>query len=151
MSYRYWLFLAYFVAAFFCIHLTPVARSDTYINLLGYVGLAVEATLPIPQIIKNQTSRSCEGFRVSVVAAWIIGDAMKMAYFFCSSEAIPWAFRVCGVFQCLCDCYLGIQFWMFSRSSYRVSATASPRENGHGHDHRHGDAWGHHEKDIRMS
>ncbi|PKY03892.1 hypothetical protein P168DRAFT_290999 [Aspergillus campestris IBT 28561] len=115
----YWMCLAYFIGAlsFIQILLPPLSQSQLYINFLGYTGLAVEATLPIPQILKNYRSRSCAGFRLSVVVAWILGDVMKLSYFFCSSEVIPWAFRLCGMFQCACDFYLGVQFWMYTRSS----------------------------------
>lgn len=142
LDHRYWMCLAYFVAALFCIHLTPVARTEAYINFLGYVGLAVEATLPLPQILANQRSRSCAGFRLSVLASWLIGDAMKMCYFFGSTEVIPWSFRTCGIFQCMCDCYLGLQFWMFSISSFKPAAS-SPKGSG--------ERWGAEEKDIRLS
>lgn len=139
---RYWMFLAYFIAALSFIHifLTPIARSETYINLLGYIGLAVEAILPVPQILANQRSRSCKGFRVSVLAAWIIGDTMKMCYFFFSQDIIPWAFRLCGMFQCVCDFYLGVQYWMFTRGSLR--AAGSSREGS--------ESW-REEKGIRMT
>lgn len=138
---RYWLFLAYFVAILTMIHLTPISDSEAYISLLGCIGLAVEATLPLPQILANHRSGSCKGFRLSVLAAWIIGDAMKMSYFFCSQEPIPWAFKLCGMFQCVCDCYLGFQYWMFTRGSLRAAGSYSEQE----------DRWGQGEKDIRMS
>lgn len=135
------MFLAYFVAALTFVHvfLPPIAQAESYINLLGYVGLAVEAILPIPQIIANHRSRSCKGFRLSVVVAWIVGDTMKMSYFFFSSDVIPWAFRLCGMFQCVCDFYLGAQFWMYTRAA-RVAG--SPRGGSEG--------W-REDKDFRMT
>ncbi|GAB1212968.1 hypothetical protein ATERTT37_002117 [Aspergillus terreus] len=140
----YWMFLAYMIAglSFIQIFLPFLAKSELYINTLGYTGLAVEATLPLPQIVSNHRSRSCKGFRVSVLVAWILGDIMKLSYFFGSQEVIPWAFRLCGMFQCVCDFYLGAQFWMYTRpslSSFR--AAGGPRENGN---------W-QAEKDIRMT
>ncbi|KAG2415851.1 hypothetical protein HFD88_007043 [Aspergillus terreus] len=140
----YWMFLAYMIAglSFIQIFLPFLAKSELYINTLGYTGLAVEATLPLPQIVANHRSRSCKGFRVSVLVAWILGDIMKLSYFFGSQEVIPWAFRLCGMFQCVCDFYLGAQFWMYTRpslSSFR--AAGGPRENGN---------W-QAEKDIRMT
>jgi lipid-A-disaccharide synthase-like uncharacterized protein len=138
---RYWLFLAYFVAVLFVFHLTPISDSATYISFLGAVGLAVEATLPLPQILANYRSGSCKGFRVSVLAAWILGDTMKMSYFFCSQEAIPWAFKLCGMFQCVCDLYLGFQYWMFTRASDRAAGSSMEHEG----------RWGQEEKDIRMN
>ncbi|KAJ5837008.1 hypothetical protein N7447_003034 [Penicillium robsamsonii] len=113
----YWFCIAYFVGILTFIHLTPIAQSEFYISLLGYIGLATEATLPLPQIVANHRSGSCKGFRVSVVAAWILGDTMKMSYFFNSTETIPWAFKLCGIFQCVCDFYLGFQFYFFTRNA----------------------------------
>lgn len=138
---RYWLFLAYCVAILTVIHLTPISDSETYISLLGCIGLAVEATLPLPQILANHRSGSCKGFRLSVLAAWIIGDTMKMSYFFFSEEPIPWAFKLCGMFQCVCDCYLGFQYWMFTRGTSRAAGSFSEQES----------RWGQGEKDIRMN
>jgi hypothetical protein len=70
--------------------------------LIGYVGLAVEATLPLPQMFANARTRSCRGFRPSVLVSWIAGDAMKMFWFFTSVTEIPWAFKLCGIFQAAC-------------------------------------------------
>ncbi|PYH42719.1 PQ-loop repeat-containing protein [Aspergillus saccharolyticus JOP 1030-1] len=140
----YWMFLAYFTAALLVIQvlLPPLAYSESYIGLLGYVGLAVEATLPLPQVIKNHQSRSCVGFRLSVVIAWILGDIMKLSYFFCSAEVIPWSFRLCGMFQCVCDLYLGLQFWMYSGTSFGAAGSPS-RGASEGYEVE--------EKDIRMT
>ncbi|KAL6722167.1 hypothetical protein ACLMJK_001274 [Lecanora helva] len=88
--------------------------SSLYTQIIGYVGLAVEAVLPLPQMFANQRAQSCKGFRVSVLANWLVGDAMKMGYFF-NSEAgkVPWAFKMCGIFQACCDVGLGVQYWTF--------------------------------------
>jgi hypothetical protein len=114
----YYQFLAYLTSALFAIHvLLPfISSSPTYISFLGYAGLAVEAILPLPQILKNYNARSCNGFRLSVIANWLAGDAMKMSYFFLSSDVIPWPFRLCGIFQACCDCYLGYQFYLYEAS-----------------------------------
>lgn len=44
---------------------------------------------------------------------WLAGDAMKMSYFFLSKESVPWAFKMCGIFQACCDCFLGLQYVAF--------------------------------------
>ena len=85
----------------------------SYSNLVGYTGLAIEAALPFPQIMANARSQSCKGFRVSVLANWLAGDAMKMFWFFTSSSQIPWAFKLCGIFQACCDSFLGVQYLMY--------------------------------------
>jgi lipid-A-disaccharide synthase-like uncharacterized protein len=119
--YRYYQFLLYLTLCLFVVHiftqLSPIAESAAYIDLLGYVGLAIEATLPLPQIFKNHQARSCKGFRLSVIINWLLGDMMKMSYFFLSSESIPLAFRLCGIFQMGCDLYLGLQFYMYGDGS----------------------------------
>lgn len=39
---------------------------------------------------------------------------MKMGFFFLSEEGkVPWAFKMCGLFQACCDAGLGVQWWVF--------------------------------------
>jgi hypothetical protein len=132
----YWSFLGYFAVTLLGAHLL-LSWLPLYITLLGYLGLSVEAVLPLPQILTNQRRKSCRGFRVSVLAMWLMGDVMKMSYFFLSKESIPWAFRCCGVFQFGCDVYLGVQYLAFGNGVEAESGTMG--EVG----------WG--EKDVRVS
>ncbi|RKU46031.1 hypothetical protein DL546_008616 [Coniochaeta pulveracea] len=85
----------------------------TYSSFIGYLGLAIEAILPLPQIFANARSQSCKGFRLSVLGSWLVGDSMKMFWFFTSPTQIPWAFKLCGIFQACCDAFLGVQYWMY--------------------------------------
>lgn len=85
----------------------------TYSDFIGIAGLSIEATLPIPQLLANYRSRSCRGFRVSLLASWIVGDAMKMFWFFTSTTAIPASFKICGLFQAGCDALLGVQYLLY--------------------------------------
>lgn len=121
----YWQFLAYFALSLGALQIF-VGRSQWYIGTIGYFALAVEATLPLPQIVSNQQSRSCKGFRLSVLVNWLIGDVMKMAFFFMSDTTIPWAFKLCGLFQFACDMYLGVQYAIFGEGV----STAPPWANG---------------------
>ena len=50
---------------------------------------------------------------MSVLASWLLGDAMKMFWFFTSTTEIPWAFKLCGIFQAGCDIFLGLQYLMY--------------------------------------
>jgi solute carrier family 66, member 2 len=111
----YWLFLAYFTITLLVGHVFfgPIAA---YTTLLGYLALAVEAVLPVPQLMANYKRRGCKGFRLSVIINWLIGDAFKMWFFFASGSGeggVPWAFKLCGIFQACCDLGLGAQFWYF--------------------------------------
>ena len=38
---------------------------------------------------------------------------MKMFWFFTATTEIPWAFKLCGIFQACCDAFLGIQYLMY--------------------------------------
>ncbi|KAL2119279.1 hypothetical protein VTJ04DRAFT_6239 [Mycothermus thermophilus] len=136
----YWQFLlALFISLCLCeFLLAPLPWIySSYSPLIGFIGLGVEAVLPIPQILANHRSQSCKGFRVSVLASWLIGDAMKMFWFFTSKTTIPLAFKLCGTFQAFCDAYLGIQYAMYGDKETGAAAK--------GHGHGHGASWQHHQ------
>ncbi|KAI9807091.1 MAG: hypothetical protein M1825_005808 [Sarcosagium campestre] len=112
--------LAYLTLSLMGLHSLPLPAF--YGPLLGYLALGIEATLPLPQMLSNARKRSCKGFRLSVLASWLVGDALKMIFFMSSgttrgtgsghaaAEAIPLAFKLCGGFQALCDVGLGLQY-----------------------------------------
>lgn len=108
----FWQFLAYYTIAVAALQVF-IGQHALYTSIQGYVALGVEAVLPIPQILENQRNESCKGFRLTVLVNWLIGDAFKMTYFFLSEAGVPWSFKLCGLFQAACDCYLGVQYWMF--------------------------------------
>lgn len=94
--------------------LAPMPRIySAYSSFIGYAGLAVEAILPVPQILANRRARSCRGFRASVLINWLLGDSMKLLWFFTATSAIPWSFKLCAMFQSCCDSFLGLQFSMY--------------------------------------
>ena len=109
----YWQALAYFTATLAVAQLLIGSSSATYTAIQGYIALSVEAILPLPQIWVNSKTRSCKGFRLSVLVNWIVGDVFKMTYFFLSEGGVPWAFKLCGLFQACCDFYLGAQYLMY--------------------------------------
>jgi len=51
-----------------------------------------------------------------------------MTYFFMSQEPIPWAFKLCGIFQCICDGYLGVQYFMFTRGYQKAAGSSQEDE-----------------------
>jgi len=112
----YWQFLLYLFISLVALELliSPIPTLYAlYSAGLGTIGLSVEATLPLPQILSNYKSRSCKGFRVSVIANWIAGDMMKMFWFFTATSEIPWTFKLCGIFQMCCDLFLGGQYFVY--------------------------------------
>lgn len=67
-----------------------------------------------------------------MIANWVVGDTFKMWFFFASGTGeggVPWAFKVCGCFQALCDLVLAGQFWVWG------DGPESSVEDGHGHGH----------------
>lgn len=117
--YRYWEYLLFLPFALLVLH--TVIQPDglsLYTKFIGYLGLSIEATLALPQLQANYRAQSCKGFRVSVLANWLFGDMMKMGYFFASEPGrVPWAFKMCGIFQACCDAGLGIQYWMYGEGA----------------------------------
>lgn len=115
---RYWQFLLYLFLGLLACELVlgqmPLVYS-AYSVMIGYLGLMIEATLPLPQVWSNLQTKSCKGLRLSVLVSWLAGDAMKMFWFFTATTAIPPAFKICGVFQALCDCTVAVQVYMYSR------------------------------------
>lgn len=109
----YWAFLGYYTLTIGVLQVLLGTSNTLWINLIGYAALAVEATLPVPQILANQRNRSVKGFRFSVLVNWLIGDLFKMTFFFLSETNVPWAFKLCGLFQWGCDIYLGVQYARF--------------------------------------
>lgn len=108
----YWTFIVYMTLTLFVLQML-VGSSSFYVNTIGYCALAIEATLPLPQILANHRRRSCQGFRLSVLINWLLGDVLKMSFFFLSESSVPWAFKLCGLFQFGCDMFLGIQYMQF--------------------------------------
>ncbi|OAA61123.1 hypothetical protein SPI_05147 [Niveomyces insectorum RCEF 264] len=124
----YWQFLLYFFLTLVALEIVLGPFTGVYAAysaLIGYIGLSVEATLPLPQIRANAQARSCRGFRASVLVSWLAGDAMKMYWFFTSTTAIPWAFKLCGMFQACCDMILGIQYMLYGDGSGASAAAAA--------------------------
>ncbi|MCJ1441051.1 MAG: hypothetical protein MMC23_001537 [Stictis urceolatum] len=94
----YWQFLLLFTTTLLTLQILLSPNPDkgkAYTTLLGTLGLGIEATLPLPQLYSNYNSQSCKGFRLSVLANWLLGDAMKMGFFFMNdADAVPWAFKL---------------------------------------------------------
>ncbi|KAH8664102.1 hypothetical protein BX600DRAFT_550205 [Xylariales sp. PMI_506] len=125
----YWQFLLYLFITLAALELMLApfhGLYPTYSNLLGAIGLSVEATLPLPQIFANARSKSCKGFRLSILVSWLLGDALKMYWFFTSTTEIPWTFKICGIFQAGCDMLLGIQYLMYGDAEPPIRAQQWP-------------------------
>lgn len=47
---------------------------------------------------------------------------MKMFWFFTATTEIPWAFKLCGIFQMCCDLFLGVQYFVYGNGPAGVPA-----------------------------
>ncbi len=45
---------------------------------------------------------------------------MKMFWFFTATSEIPWAFKMCGIFQMGCDLFLGVQYAIYGDRAREV-------------------------------
>ncbi|KAH7008096.1 hypothetical protein EDB80DRAFT_427597 [Ilyonectria destructans] len=126
---RYWQAIIYFAVGLVVLQalLSQMpAIYGTYSDTIGYIGLAVEATLPLPQILVNLRSRSCKGLRLSVLASWVGGDSMKLFWFFTATSQIPWSFKISGMFQASCDAFLGLQYLMYGNAQLPSAVKEHP-------------------------
>lgn len=117
----YWKFILYLLIILIALELllSPISGLySLYSASIGIISLSVEAILPLPQILSNYRSQSCKGFRMSVLASWLVGDFLKMFWFFMATKDIPWTFKLCGIFQMCCDLFLGLQYWMYKDGLY---------------------------------
>ncbi|GAA5997761.1 Any1p [Rhodotorula paludigena] len=121
-----------FTAIFIVIHsaLFLLLHSwDFYVQLLGFIALGVEATLPIPQLIANYEAKSTAGFRMSVLAAWAFGDTFKLLYYlFTPDNGLQ--FKLCGAFQLTVDILLCLQTFLYRhKTAQDLSERASLRQH----------------------
>jgi uncharacterized protein with PQ loop repeat len=94
--------------------LTAVLKGQSlYFEVLGILALGVEATLGVPQFIKNLRRQSTEGLSLPMVVGWTAGDTLKTVYFVL--RAVPSQFIWCGVFQIVVDLGILVQFSTYSK------------------------------------
>ncbi|KAI8981860.1 PQ loop repeat-domain-containing protein, partial [Mycotypha africana] len=86
-------------------------RYAVYVEILGYLSLGIESTLPLPQCISNFKNRSTHGFSSLVLATWFLGDSFKLFYFI-FTEA-PLQFIICGSIQLFIDSLIVLEFILF--------------------------------------
>ncbi|KAF8742503.1 hypothetical protein AX14_003905 [Amanita brunnescens Koide BX004] len=101
-----------------------LGRSKVFVDILGFVALGLESTLPIPQLWYNYKHKSLYGFRLSTLLGWLGGDSFKTVYFFLQHS--PLQFQVCAVCQLSIDCAIVAQ--RFAYGNAPPAATLSGNE-----------------------
>lgn len=82
---------------------------------LGFLSGLIEATLGLPQVFKNYTSKSIGNLSIGMITLWIIGDSIKTVYFIVKDT--PIYFIYCGAFQICIDIVITFQIVYYSRYS----------------------------------
>lgn len=94
-----------------------VGNHSVYFETIGFLGLLLEAVLPLPQLITNHQRHSVQGFRLSLLANWLGGDASKMFYYAygtTNSNQLAPQFIMCVLVQTLLDICAGFQYYYYS-------------------------------------
>ncbi|VDM44989.1 unnamed protein product [Toxocara canis] len=84
-----------------------------YIESLGMVSLLVEASLGMPQLIRNYKRRSTTGMSVRMVFLWLLGDCAKTVYFVARSS--PAQFWICAILQITIDILILLQVHFYGK------------------------------------
>ncbi|ODQ66892.1 hypothetical protein NADFUDRAFT_14741, partial [Nadsonia fulvescens var. elongata DSM 6958] len=106
---RYWHFLLRFTAILAGLHFL-LGTNEKYIAIIGFTGLLIESTLPIPQILTIRRHQSVDGFRISLLASWLGGDISKLAYFMKGGSDIAPQFIICGLVQTSFDIIVALHY-----------------------------------------
>lgn len=78
-----------------------VIRTAIYTEITGTLALLIESTLAMPQFYQNYRLKSTRGLRAELVAAWAIGDSLKVILFI--ARRSPIQFLACGIVQLIVD------------------------------------------------
>jgi len=108
----YIVFLLCLVASLTLLTFTLQRWQSPFTEFIGFLSLAVEAILGIPQLYTNQRRRSTTGLSFELIATWFAGDTFK-TFYFVRTEA-PLQFVFCGIFQLLVDLAIFYQIFSFN-------------------------------------
>eukprot|EP01105_Mastigella_eilhardi_P021644 TRINITY_DN5266_c0_g1_i1.p2 TRINITY_DN5266_c0_g1~~TRINITY_DN5266_c0_g1_i1.p2 ORF type:complete len:227 (-),score=74.59 TRINITY_DN5266_c0_g1_i1:126-806(-) len=78
---------------------------------IGFLSVAVESTLGMPQLYRNYQAHSTTGFSLLLALAWLLGDGVKAVYFV--ARGAPVQFTVCASILFFVDILLLIQYLIY--------------------------------------
>lgn len=67
-------------------------HSSVYFEAIGFIGLCIEATLSLPQALRNHRRKSTEGLSLFLVFNWIIGDLARFVIFYLRESPVCYHF-----------------------------------------------------------
>ena len=56
--------------------------SSLYFEVIGCIGLCTEATLAMPQALRNHRRKSTDGLSLFLVFNWIFGDSVRLCIYY---------------------------------------------------------------------
>lgn len=86
--------------------------------------------LPIPQLVSNYKRKSLQGFRLTVLAGWLFGDAFKTLYFFFQAGN-TWQFKATACFQLSVDFLILLQAYSYRHNRVTCLATHALKSPDH--------------------
>lgn len=81
--------------------------SPFMVETIGTLGCAFEASLAVPQIVKNFRTKATTGLSLTMVLCWLGGDLAKLGFLI--AHETPWAFVASGVAQVATDAVVLLQ------------------------------------------
>jgi uncharacterized protein with PQ loop repeat len=86
------------------------------IEFIGLLSVTIEATLAVPQVLRNRKKQSTTGVSPVLVGSWFAGDFLKIVYFVVKQQ--PLQFILCGCVQVTLDCVLVWQAYTYSHKRH---------------------------------
>ncbi|CAD56601.2 PQ-loop repeat-containing protein 1 [Caenorhabditis elegans] len=85
------------------------------IETIGMIALLTEATLGVPQLLRNFQRKSTQGMSIPMVLAWLAGDLAKTGYFVATGS--PKQFWVCAILQITIDILILGQVFIYRKNT----------------------------------
>ncbi|KAL9938232.1 hypothetical protein V8E36_002855 [Tilletia maclaganii] len=132
--YNFWLWDDFTTYIFWLLGYTAVVgvlvllfgRFKFFNGCLGMYSLGLEALLPLPQALSNYHNQSLAGLSPVLIAAWVIGDVSKTAYFLWQSS--PFQYLVCGLLQLMIDLTICYQAYIYRDKTAADNAALAEQE-----------------------
>uniref|UniRef100_A0A1I7UL78 PQ loop repeat protein n=1 Tax=Caenorhabditis tropicalis TaxID=1561998 RepID=A0A1I7UL78_9PELO len=86
-----------------------------YIEVIGMAALLTEATLGVPQLLRNFQRKSTQGMSIPMVLAWLAGDLAKTGYFVATGS--PLQFWICAILQISIDIFILGQVFVYRKNT----------------------------------
>jgi len=116
----YVLFSLIFATFFSILSLLITFENQVYTECLGSAAVLLEASLTLPQIIEICRVKSTENLSWILIASWIIGDSLKLGYFYISEAPLQLLIMACV--QVTQELVIVGQVFMYRHNSLKVTS-----------------------------